>query len=137
MALHGRYTNGSANVQRATVTFRRQDLLWKTDAVLVGPGGKPRVKGLPIWSRDEAAAVGPTILDMMLREVVPVTEDLREQLGLPNDAREIAVWKQRPIASLWPKPVEKEKPLTKKIANERPKQLDHPFQPGCWRPCSR
>lgn len=129
MALHGRYTNGPANVQRVTVTFRRQDLLWKTDAVLVGPAGKPRVEGLPILSRDEADAVGPTILDMMLREIVQVTEELREQLSLPDDTEEIAVWKQRPTASLWPKPVEK-KPLAKKIPNEKPKQLDHPFQPG-------
>lgn len=134
MALHGRYTNGPANALRVSITFRRQDLLWKTDAVLVGPRGKPCVNGLPIRFPVAREAVGPTILDMMLREVVTVTDQLREQFNLPDATEEIAVWRRRPTASLWPKPVVKQpkdkSALSKKKTNERPMVLDHPFQRG-------
>ncbi len=125
MPLHGRYTNGTANVQRVTVTFRRKDLLWKTAATLTAPGGTPCVEGLPI--RRGGDAVGPTILDMMVREIVPLTDELRDELGLPADAEEIPCWTRRPIDTLWLSQAERP---SKKQAGERVLLLDHPFQRG-------
>lgn len=125
MSLHGRYTNGIANDQRTTVKFRRVDLLWKTAATLVSPDGQRKVKGLPI--REAGYYVGPTILDMMVRQVVPVTPALRKKFELPKELLEVPVWRKRDPASLWPSPgyTTGRKPDTKAVA-----KLNHPFQTG-------
>lgn len=123
MALHGRYTNSLANDERVVITFSREDLLWKTTETLTAPGGQ-QVKGLPI--RLPEYLVGPTILDMMLREEVPVTEKLREQYAIPEDLDDVAFWSTRPTSTLWPGQG-RQKPAAKK---SKSKLLDHPFQAG-------
>jgi hypothetical protein len=127
MSLHGRYTNGIANDQRTTIKFRRADLLWKTTTTIVSPDGQHKVKGLPI--REEEFCVGPTILDMMVREVVPVTPALRKKYALPKKMLDVPVWRKRDLASLWPGPA---RPRASRVMNaEAPAPtLDHPFQAG-------
>lgn len=66
---------------------------------------------------------------MMMREVIPVTAELRERVELPEGIEEAAMWKQRPIETLWPKPPDDKRP-PKRMPHEHPKALDHPFQRG-------
>lgn len=123
MALHGRYINSDANTDRVTVTFRREDLLWKTGATLTAPDGQHQVRGLPM--QVDGLLVGPTILDMMVRQVVPVTDELRERYEIPDDLEEVAFWVTRPTSTLWPA-----QGRPGKQTGQKAKMVDHPFQPG-------
>lgn len=130
MALHGRYTNGLLGTQlRIQVKFRRDDLLWRTAEVLHSPYSQAKVHGLPI--SHDGLLIGPTVLDMMVRKIVPLDSVLPELLDgvtLLDDQDDIAVWELRNPSTLWLNPRKRKKP--KKEAGRRDKPLDHPFQPG-------
>lgn len=125
MPLHGRYTNSIANDERASLMFWREDLLWKNDVALLSPSGR-RVEMLPI-SISSGYVVGPTILDMMVRQVVPVTSKLREQYDIPEHLDEAAFWVKRPTSTLWPTP---RRPSKQGAKSTKAKTVDHPFEPG-------
>ncbi len=106
------------------ITFRREDLLWKTAATLTAPNGR-QVHGLPI--RQAEYAIGPTILDMMVRQVIPVTPEMRKRYALPRHVDEAAFWVRRPTSSLWPS---QQRARPKQQVKQGSKVPDHPFQPG-------
>jgi hypothetical protein len=96
MALHVRYTNGRHNDKRLQVKFIRRDLLWKTKEQLTSPYFDLTLSGLPIKVWETGLAVGPTILDMMVRTVYPkaqLPEPLRSQV--PGNVLGAALWTRR------------------------------------------
>jgi hypothetical protein len=58
--------------------------------------------GLPIYRDDYA--VGPTILDMIVRPVLPVTPTLRARFALPNNVADVPIWLKRQMSTLWSGP---------------------------------
>lgn len=115
MSLHIRHV-AQHESPRVQIKYRRVDLLYKTDEVLTSPNGKITVHGLPIYP-GRTKAVGPTLADMLTREVMAIDNKLQ------------VVWQLRELKTLWPdrrskKPAEREVSEVQK--SEKP--VDHPFQ---------
>jgi len=129
MAAHARHVLSATHSNRATVKFQRDDLLWAGGSITSPHDGE--VVSLPIEADDYL--VGPTILDMMTREVVR-WRDLSEVLRPAGiDPQEhIAVWRYRDPDTLWPRPGQsrfrQQKPREPRIENNRKCRAPaHPF----------
>lgn len=129
MALHVRYTNGRHNDKRLQVKFIRRDLLWKTNEQLTSPYFDLTLNGLPIMVGETGRAVGPTILDMMVRTVYPkaqLPEPLRSKV--PANVLGAALWTRRNLPTLWRDPDEIKQPAREVEDIEREREPDHPFK---------
>ena len=112
MAAHSRHIRGKLNSGRTQVRFKRVDLLWEGRAVnrrtgevadcpLPKPVRDPETGKILRFHRD--VVVGPTVLDMIVREVVPwreVPAAIRPK-GVDH-AKHVALWKARDPHTLWP-----------------------------------
>ena len=128
MALHVRYTDGRHNDTRIQVKFTHLDLLWKTHALLTSPYTSHTLPGLPIAVEDNLV-VGPTILDMMLRTLYPISRLPKEvRSRLPDAASVAAVWTRCNLATLWRDPAEVRRPPKEVEDIERVCQPHHPFK---------
>ena len=120
MASHTRHVRSSANSERCQVRFSRPDSLYR--GVVTSPWDG-EVVSVPIVT--DKHVVGPTILDMMVREVVRC-RDLPEGRRPPNTPlnKYVANWKFRDPDTLWPAPGQPQQQLTK------PREPDLETEPG-------
>lgn len=140
MAAHSRHIRGKLNSGRTQIRFKRIDLLWEGDAVNRDTGeilACPLPKALrnpetnEIVGYDERYAIGPTILDMMVREIVR-WGDLPRALWPTNTdpAKHVAVWRMRETHTLWPAPGQPQVTRQRREAEDEdapPDDPDHPF----------
>lgn len=131
MATHARHSDSSRN-GRVQIKFKRTDLLWEGGPITDPHTG--RQETVPIILGSGIAAVGPTILDMLVREVVSladVPDDAIPEEGEEAQANnEVAVWSVREPSTLWPRPGEPQRRSPRKEAGAEPEQYDHPFVAG-------
>ena len=115
MATHSRHIRSKLNSGRTQIRFERIDLLWRGVATNGRTGETvrcplPKRKRDPetgkVVSVDESFALGPTVLDMLVRKIVR-WDDLREGhrpafVGAPPAY--VAIWEVRDTITLWPAP---------------------------------
>jgi hypothetical protein len=155
VASHSRHVLSTPGDVRVQIRFRRTDLLWVCEHGLASPHAaamrtwarrqSPPVPQDSLWlevprlplSPAPNIAVGPTILDMLVRKMVGVgslppatARRLREEAkasGLPLPMR-VPVWQARDPDTLWPKPGQGQTAARPDDeAEEDEKQPDHPF----------
>lgn len=115
MSLHIRHVSQQQS-PRVQIKYLRDDLLYKTDEIMTSPNGQLKIHGLPIYP-GRNAAVGPTLADMLMREVKKVEGKLQ------------MVWQLRPLKTLWPDRRDKRRaPKELSDATKPEKPVDHPFQ---------
>ena len=155
MASHSRHVLSTPGDVRIQIRFRRTDLLWVCEHALVSPHAaamrtwarrqSPPVPQDSLWlevprlplSPAPNTAVGPTILDMLVRKMIGVgslppgtAKRLREEAkasGLPLPMR-VPTWQARDPDTLWPRPGQGQTTARPDDeAEQDEKQPDHPF----------
>jgi hypothetical protein len=139
MAAHSRHIRGKLNSGRTQIRFKRIDLLWEGDAVNRATGEiltcpLPRTlrnsETNEIIGHDERYAIGPTILDMMVREIVKWGDLPRESRPKNADpAMHVAVWKVRDTRTLWPAAGQPQVSRPRREAEDEDTPADDPDHP--------
>jgi hypothetical protein len=145
MASHSRHVHSRPGEVRCQIKFRRRDLLWRHDGPLSNPharrlanveGAVLTVPHLPLTT-PSGSEVGPTVLDMMVRQVVPLSDLTKSAAGRARAIAEAEgcdapttwpVWSRRDVADLWAVPDAPGRAPSGTGEEER--ICDHPFKPG-------
>lgn len=124
MSLHVRHIQ-SEDTPRVQIKFLRYDLLYRHKGPVTSRQGA--TLKLPLRPIDKPDyAVGPTVLDMLTREEVVITDEKGKEI-------ETALWRLRELATLWPEPAKIGAPsvrATKTRPRVKVREVDHPFKPS-------